>query len=46
MINVKGLSILDAVAKYKHLMEVVSGVWQHQVLMPMRPVELRVRAHI
>jgi transposase len=46
----KGLTVLDAVAKYKELMEVESGFRQLKDTMAMRPiyhqVESRVKAHI
>jgi transposase len=46
----KGLTVLDAVAKYKELMEVESGFRQLKDVMAMRPiyhqVESRVKAHI
>jgi transposase len=50
MTSEKGLSVLDAVALYKELMEVESGFRQLKDVMAMRPiyhqVEPRVKAHI
>jgi hypothetical protein len=50
MTSEKGLSVLDAVALYKELMEVESGFRQLKDVMAMRPIyhqiEPRVKAHI